>query len=122
MGQILDDTSSNGKKITEIFEGLNVALYDANGQMLSGFDILKGLASKWQGLDSNTQKYIATTIGGTHQLNSFLALMNNFNHAIEANETALNSAGSAAKENERVMESLNAKQNWRCRTDMLETP
>lgn len=37
--------------------------------------------------------------------------MNNFDHAIEATNTALNSAGSAATENARYMESLNAKTN-----------
>ena len=35
--------------------------------------------------------------------------MQNFSHATEATETALNSAGSAAAENDRYMESLNAK-------------
>lgn len=35
--------------------------------------------------------------------------MNNFDHAVEATETALNSAGSAARENSRVMEGLEAK-------------
>ena len=37
--------------------------------------------------------------------------MNNFDHAIEATETALNSSGSAATENSRYMESLEAKTN-----------
>lgn len=35
--------------------------------------------------------------------------MNNFDHAVEATETALNSAGSAAQENSRYMEGLEAK-------------
>ena len=37
--------------------------------------------------------------------------MNNFDHAVEATETALNSAGSAARENEKYMEGLEAKTN-----------
>ena len=45
----------------------------------------------------------------TNQLNNFLALMNNFDHAAEATATALNSTGSAAEENVRYMESLEAK-------------
>ena len=45
----------------------------------------------------------------TNQLNNFLALMNNFDHAAEATKTALNSTGSAAEENARAMESLEAK-------------
>ena len=82
---------------------------DGNGQLLSAYDLLKGLAGRWSTLDSNTQKYIATTIANTTQLNNFLALMNNFDHAMSATETALDSAGSAAQENSRYMESLEAK-------------
>lgn len=37
--------------------------------------------------------------------------MNNFNHAISANETAMNSQGSALRENARYMESIEAKVN-----------
>lgn len=37
--------------------------------------------------------------------------MNNFDHAVEATETALNSAGSAANENAKYMEGLEAKTN-----------
>lgn len=83
-------------------------MYDSQGQMLSAFDLLKGMSERWDNLDSNTQKYIATTIAGTTQLNSFLALMNNFDHALSATETSLDSVGSATEENARVMESLEA--------------
>lgn len=108
LAQVLDDSSSNGKKITEIFNNLGVSMYDLNtGQLLSSYELLGNLAEKWGTLDTNTKNYIASTIAGTHQLNNFLALMNNFDHAIEATETALNSAGSAARENSRYMEGLN---------------
>ena len=48
--------------------------------------------------------------------------MQNFNHAASATETALNSAGSAARENARYMEGLEAMEKWSCETDMLENP
>ena len=83
-------------------------MYDLNtGQLLSSYELLGNLADKWDILDTNTKNYIASTIAGTNQLNNFLALMNNFDHAIEATETALNSAGSAARENSSYMEGLN---------------
>ena len=63
LAQVLDDASSNGKKITEIFEQLGVEMYE-NGQLKSGYDLLAGLAEKWDTLDNNSQKYIATTIAG----------------------------------------------------------
>ena len=108
LAQVLDDASSNGKKITTIFEQLGVEMYE-NGQLKSGYDLLAGLAEKWETLDNNSQKYIATTIAGTTQLNNFLALMNNFGHAVDVTNKALDSQGSAMRENSAYMESIQAK-------------
>ena len=108
LAQVLDGASSNGKKITEIFEQLGVEMYE-NGQLKSGYDLLAGLAEKWDTLDNNSQKYIATTVAGTTQLNNFLALMNNFDHAVGATNKALDSQGSAMRENSAYMESIQAK-------------
>ena len=109
LAQVLDENSSNGKKILAIYKDLDLAMFDANGQLKSGYNLLSDLSEKWSTLDSNTQKYIATTLAGTNQLNNFLALMNNFGHATEATTTALNSQGSAVQENDRYMESVSAK-------------
>ena len=84
-------------------------MYDMDRQLLSSYELLTNLSEKWEGLDTDKKNYIASTIAGTNQLNNFLALMNNFDHAAEATETALNSAGSAARENERYMQGLEAK-------------
>ena len=62
--QILDEESSTGKKLIEIFEGLNIALFDQEGQIRSTYDILSDLAGKWQGLSKNEQEYIALTSAG----------------------------------------------------------
>ena len=107
MAQVVDENSDTGKKLTEIYNNLGIALYDSSGQMRSTYDILADLASKWDSLDKNTQQYIAITSAGTNQLNNFLALMNNFDHAAEATATSINSAGSAMRENEAYQESLN---------------
>lgn len=109
LAQVLDEDSSNGKKIVAIFKDMGINMYDTSGQLKTGYELLKDLASGWAGLEKNTQKYVATTIAGTTQLNNFLALMNNFDHVIDATNTALNSAGSAAKENEAYMAGLEAK-------------
>lgn len=84
-------------------------MYGMDGQLLSSYELLGNLAEKWETLDTNTQNYIAATIAGTNQLNNFLALMNNFDHAIEATNTAYDSANSAMQENAAYMESLEAK-------------
>lgn len=110
LSSVLDDASSNGKKITAIFNELNIDIFDEQtGQMRDSYDLLKDLAAEWKTLESNEQDYIAQTIASKTQMNNFLALMNNFDHAISATETAYESAGSASRENEKYMESLNAK-------------
>lgn len=59
---------------------------------------------------SNTEQVtLGNTLAGTNQYKIFSAVMSNFNSAIEANITALSSQGSATKENEAYMESLQAK-------------
>ena len=60
----MDDNSSNGKKITEIFSDLDITMTEENGQLKSSFDLLKSLSEQWNNLDGDTQKYIATTIAG----------------------------------------------------------
>ena len=109
LAQVLDEDSSNGKKIIEIFDSLGLSMKEQNGQMKSGYDLLAALGGKWNDLDSNSQKYIATTLAGTSQLNNFLALMNNFEHAVDTTNTALNSQGSALEENNRYLEGVEAK-------------
>lgn len=109
LAQVLDEDSSNGKKIIEIFDSLGLSMKEQNGQMKSGYDLLAALGGKWNDLNSNSQKYIATTLAGTSQLNNFLALMNNFEHAVDATNTALNSQGSALEENNRYLEGVEAK-------------
>lgn len=109
LAQVVDENSDTGKQLTDIYNGLGIALYDSNGQMRSTYDILHDLSKEWGSLDKNTQQYIAITSAGTNQLNNFLALMNNFDHAVKATETSMNSAGSAARENARYMEGLDAR-------------
>ena len=106
LSQVLDDTSDTGKKLVAIYDDLGISLYDSSGQMRSTYDILSDLHDVWGTLDTDTQKYIALTSSGTNQLNNFLALMNNFDHATEATKTSLNSAGSAMRENEAYQQSL----------------
>lgn len=111
LAQVVDENSDVGQKLTGIYNSLGIALYDNSGQMRSTYDILADLASQWGSLDKNTQQYIAITSAGTNQLNNFLALMNNFDHATQATATSIDSAGSAMKENEAFQESLEYQTN-----------
>lgn len=107
--QITDEGSTVGKTLKETYEELGITLFDSNGQLLSSYEIFSQLAEIWPTLTKNQQNFIASNQAGTNQFQNFSALMSNFGHAIEATETAINSANSAFEENARVLESLEAK-------------
>lgn len=66
--QVLDDSSATGKKLTEIYDGLGIALKDEEGQIRSTFDILQDLSKQWGGLSKNEQEYIALQSAGANQV------------------------------------------------------
>lgn len=107
--QVLDEQSSTGKALVEIYDGLGIALKDQNGQLRPTFEIFKDLAAVWPNLTTNQRDYIALTQAGANQTSNFVALMDNFDAALKAEATAMESAGSAARENAAYMESLEAQ-------------
>lgn len=72
-------------------------------------DILEDLAGKWDDLSDAERQNLGVKVAGRYQLTRFLALMDNWNIAVEASATALNSEGSAARENAKYLESYTAK-------------
>ncbi len=107
--QVLDEQSSTGKALVEIYDGLGIALKDQNGQLRPTFEIFKDLAAVWPNLTTNQRDYIALTQAGANQTSNFVALMDNFDAALKAEATAMESSGSAARENAAYMESLEAQ-------------
>ena len=107
--QILDESSSTGKKLTQWYKDHNIAIKDQNGQLRSFYDVGKDVADIWDTLSDNEKKYYLNTQAGANQSQNLAALMRNYQTAIDATATALDSAGSAARENARYMESMEGK-------------
>lgn len=77
----------------------------------STYDILDELAQKWENLTDIQQASITELIAGKRQGNIVSSLMNNFDIARDALEVSQTSSGSATREHEKYMESLEAKIN-----------
>ena len=77
--------------------------------MRSFFEVGSDVAKIWDTLDDNEKRYYLNTQAGANQSQNLAALMSNYETAIDATNTALNSAGSAAKENSRYMDSMEGK-------------
>lgn len=109
LNQTLDASSSTGKKLTAWYGEHGIALKGQDGQLRSLYDVLTDVSKQWGNLTDDEKRYFAQTQAGTNRQKELLALMGNFDTAAKATATALDSAGSAAKENDSAMESLDGK-------------
>lgn len=75
----------------------------------STYQIMKELADVWGELTDITQANILEQIGGKRNANVVSSMLENFNVAEDVVKTAANSAGSALKENEKYLDSINGK-------------
>lgn len=93
----------------DLLAAAGVQMRDMNGEVRTSTELLEELAAKWNTLSAEQQQNTAVGLAGRFQLTRFLALMQNYSIALNATETSLNSQGSAMSENEKYMQSLEAK-------------
>jgi TP901 family phage tail tape measure protein len=89
--------------------GIGIDVRDASGNVRGFVPIINDLSKKWDDLSNSQQLAIAQAIAGSRQYNTFLVLMDRFKDFVNDTAISMNSQGSAAKENAKVMEST-AKQ------------
>ena len=103
-GEIVD-----ANKIETALRSVGVALRDTKGQFRDLDDVFIELSGKWDSLDTNTQRYIATIAAGSRQQSRFIAMMSNYSRTQELVTAANTSAGASNKQFEKTMDSLEAK-------------
>ena len=87
-----------------------ITVENVDGSLKSTFNVLSELKPKWDSMTDAQRTALGDTIAGQNQYKVLASVMQNFGHAADATKTALESAGSAAQENSKYMESLEAKQ------------
>ena len=108
----LSTIASNTAKAGEELAKYDIDVKNADGSMRSTYDILKDVAKIWKELDDSQRQALGETLsGGVNQYKVLAAIMTNFQTAIDATATAYDSAGSAAEENAKYMEHLDAQLN-----------
>lgn len=111
LNQVIDESSSTGQALTEWYKKHNIAILDQQGQLRSLYDVLTDVAEIWPELTKNEQAYYLNQQAGANQSQNLAAILSNFDTAAKATATAVNSAGSAMKENEAYAESLDFQTN-----------
>lgn len=105
----LNTIASRIVKNQDVLKAYGVQVEDTNGNLKSTYDVLAELKPKWDSMSEAERVALGDAIAGTNQYKVLAAVMQNFEHATDATTTALNSSGSAIKENAAYMESLEAK-------------
>ena len=103
--------SSVSELRSELKQLAGVDIMKDDNTFKSTYQIMKELSEVWKDLSDTTQANITELIAGKRGGQSTSALLNNFSVAEDAMKQALNSSGSAMRENQTYMESLQAKLN-----------
>lgn len=110
-GKMTDDLGEPLNDIEQVFNGLNIKLRDSSGEFRNMYDVISELANKWTKLDNVEQNWVATSVAGTRQRETFLTLMENWDRAVTLSTTALNSEGMAMDKMSIYLESIEANLN-----------
>lgn len=97
IGKIEEDgtTFSN---VAKALNSIGIAATDSSGQLRTLQDIMDDLGPMWKTLDRNHKAYIATVLAGNRQQSRFIALMDNYDRAMDLVNISQNANGNTAKQ------------------------
>lgn len=104
-----DDLDYN--KVDKALKTVGISIKDATGQFRNLDEVFLELSKKWDTLDRNSQRYIATIAAGSRQQSRFIAMMENYDRTIELVNTAYNSAGKSSEQFAKFSDSVEFKVN-----------
>lgn len=107
----VDGEIVNVNKVEAALKTIGVSLRDTQGQFRELDQVFLDISKKWNDLDINTQRYIATTAAGSRQQSRFIAMMDNYDRTVELVDAAYNSAGASQEQYEKTLDSLQSKLN-----------
>lgn len=111
-GKFVDDNGEALNDVEKVLNKIGITMRDNNDQFLDSETIIDSVADKWDTLNKNTQKAVSTALGGTHQANSVIAMLDNYDKVKMLTETAYNSEGTAEKKfQDNYLNSMEAKTN-----------
>ena len=80
-------------KVDTALKTVGINIKDATGQFRNLDEVFLELSSKWDTLDRNSQRYIATIAAGSRQQSRFIAMMENYERTMQLVNIAQDSAG-----------------------------
>lgn len=105
-GQTTDAEKSNAEKA---FNSVGVSVRGVDGDLRDVSDTLDDLNKVWGTLNKSQKSYVAEQAAGVRQKNIFVAAMNNYNKALQLEQDALDSDGTAMEINDKRADSINGR-------------
>ena len=103
------ETGENLSNVEATLSGLGIKLRNSNAEFRNFGDVLDEVSGKWDTFSSVQQRAIATALGGTRGQEKLLALIENYDSAMEYMNVAANSAGNASEKYNAYLDSIEAK-------------
>lgn len=107
-----EDTDENVENLSKMQgQVLNLThghtnIFDANGDFKSTYDILNSISEVWDDITDTDRAELLETVAGKHRANDIASLLQNWENVKKMKDSALNSDGSAAAEQEKYMQSM----------------
>ena len=102
-------TDAEMSKAEEAFKSVGVSVRGADGDLRDVSDTLDDLNQVWGTLNHSQKSYVAEQAAGVKQKNIFEAAMDSYSKALQLEQDALNSDGTAMKINEKRADSINGR-------------
>lgn len=94
----LKDYQNNGEDLSNVetvLRGEGIVLRDSVNEFRNFGEILDEVAGRWTSFSEVSQRAIASAFAGTHHMNEFIILMENYGKAVEYSEISMESSGQA---------------------------
>lgn len=98
-------------KVDKALKSVGVSLKDTTGQFRDLDQVFLELSGKWDTLDRNTQRYVATIAAGSRQQSRFIAMMDNYDRTAELMELAADAEGKADEQFAKYANTMEYKLN-----------
>jgi TP901 family phage tail tape measure protein len=106
-----DGETIDYNKVDTALKSVGISIKDAQGQFRDFDDVIFELSEKWDSLDKNTQRYIATIMAGNRQQSRFIALVDNWERLDEVAGAAQDSEDAGLLQYAKTLDSLESKVN-----------
>lgn len=110
-GKEIDEFGEPINDVEKVLTKLGIKLRDDAQNFRDLGSVMDEIAGKWSTFTEAEKSQIATAAAGVRQRENFLALMSNYQRALELEETAINSNGVAAEKYQAINENLEASFN-----------